>query len=359
MKVTMMKYWIWLTMVTHVGPVLQKRLLDVFKSPEAVYESSEEELRKVKGMNRRAVKSILANRSLEKAKQISESAWRNNIHLLRFDDSLYPEHAKACPLSPILLYYQGKIHPIKKAVAIVGTRRCTPYGRELAQDLATELASNDVPVISGLAKGIDSYAHTACIQNGGYTLAIVANGVNYCYPREHQPLYESIVENGAVLSQYPPNSKPHPKHFFQRNALISAWSESVVIVEAGAKSGALTTAKYAEKNQRKLYAVPNRIDIPEAKGTNRLLAEGATPYLGFESLNISQTDSKSNNYSNRKKSEPTNERTIMEILKRGPLPMTLLAEKLHIEDKALIGQLCTLELEGKVYMRGEIVAKRF
>lgn len=340
-------YWIWLSTIPYVGPVLQKRLLKVFRTPQMVYEINENELRTVKGLNKRAVESLLHHRSLDKAKRVLDEVARTSTNLLTFDSPLYPPHAKDCSASPVVLYYRGQLKPVNEAVVVIGTRRCSDYGKKISLELAAQLSRCDVPVISGLAKGIDGYAHTACIRENGYTVAFVANGVDVCYPPEHQSLYDEIIKRGAIVSQYPPGTKPHPKFFLQRNALMAAWGSHVVVVEAGRKSGALATADFAKKYRRKLYAVPHRIDTKEGMGTNKLIEQGAIPYLGFPSLQMSQ----------KKKRIHGNQEnhSILELLQQGPVTVEQLSERLQIEDTKLIEELFSLELEGEVYIRGETI----
>ena len=157
-----------------------------------------------------------------------------------------------------------------------------PYGRRAAEEIGIDLALHDIPLISGFAKGIDSYAQAACLNKKGYTVIFLAGGVDVCYPPEQQSLYQKTLENGSVfLSQYPPGTQPRPTQFLQRNALISAWSTELVVVEAGEKSGALWTADFARKQGKPIYSVPHPIHISEGKGSN-LLSKGALPYLGMK-----------------------------------------------------------------------------
>lgn len=344
-------YWIWLSMIPYVGPVLQKRLIQAFHTPKGVYEASEIELYTIERISQRAVEAMMARRSLQKAERVLRKAERNAIQLLTFDSPLYPESAKTCPQSPVVLYYKGALRPMREAVTVVGTRGCTDYGKKVTKELATRLASSDTPVISGLAKGIDGYAHTACLQGGGYTMAFVAGGVDLCYPKEHRPLYEEIIRNGAVVSQYPPHMKPEPKQFLQRNALMSAWSTHVVIIEAGEKSGALATADFAKKHSRKLFAIPHPIDVAEGRGTNRLLTEDASPYLDFTSLQLTKKEATSQSGEQEETSE------ILSLLQQGPLSVPVLADQLDRDHATVNEELFLLELEGKVFTRGELVTK--
>ena len=279
-------YWIWLSQIKYVGPVLQKRLLAAFDdSPKAIYFASQADLEKIPRISKRAVDSIMANRDLTGAANVLKQCNEKRIKLLFFPDDLYPPYTKNIKESPAVLYYKGHLRKITNAIGVVGSRRCTTYGRKMAEEIGTDLALHDIPLISGFAKGIDSYAQAACLKQGGYAAIFLAGGVDVCYPPEQQSLYDKTLENGSVfLSQYPPETHPRPTQFLQRNALISAWSTELVVVEAGEKSGALWTADFARKQGKQIYSVPHPIHISEGKGSNLLLAKGAVPYLGINSL---------------------------------------------------------------------------
>ncbi|TKD70671.1 DNA-processing protein DprA [Pseudalkalibacillus hwajinpoensis] len=278
-----MERWIWLSSIPHVGPVTQKKLLAVFGSPERVYHASPAELQEVKGISKRAREAILAARSLERPKRILELVYQKEIWLLPRDDPLYPYYANDVPESPVLLYYKGLIQPILPSVAIVGSRTCSNHARRATEELSHTLSRIGIPVISGLAKGIDQHAHVACLANRGRPIAFVAHGVDDCYPKEHRSLFEAIIDQGAVISQYPPGTAPKPKQFIQRNALISAWSSHVVIMEADVKSGAMTTAHFAQKQARQVFAFQNKDDRIR-QGTNCLIEQGVLPYVSVSSF---------------------------------------------------------------------------
>lgn len=247
-----MEYWIWLSTLPYIGAVSARKLISVLKNPENVYHSSEEELRKIEGLAVRQRNSILEHRELEEAKKIVEQCEKCKISLLSIKDPLYPERAKSCKDAPIILYYRGTIKRIDKAVGIVGARRCTQKTKKVVADLAESYAEKQTSVISGMAKGVDSYAHTACLKSGGYTVAILANGLDICYPSEHQKLKECIENEGLIISEYPPGVRPTKYAFPRRNRLISAWSDELVVVAAGKGSGALITAEYSRKYGRKV-----------------------------------------------------------------------------------------------------------
>ena len=199
-----MLYWIWLTQIKGVGPKRQRLLLGKFNTPENIYRASFKELLQCPGIGNSTAKSIIEERSLEKAKTILDSVNDLNIKLLSLDDSLYPPEAKAIEEMPILLYYKGNLVENSMGVAIVGSRRCSEYGKNVVHEAATYLAKENIAVISGMAKGIDGYAHTSSIKAEGYTIAVLGNGLDICYPPEHIELMEKIIENGVVISEYPP-----------------------------------------------------------------------------------------------------------------------------------------------------------
>ncbi|MBU8881135.1 DNA-processing protein DprA [Bacillus sp. FJAT-29790] len=346
-------YWVWLSRIKFVGPVLQKQLLSHFPTPKAVYGAKEDELSEVHGMTKKAIQSIASSRCLKEAESIMKATQKSGVSLFVFDNELYPEFAKGCKESPILLYFRGELKPFQTSVGVVGARRCSSYGRKIAEWIGEELAELNIPVISGFAKGIDSYAQAACVRKGGYTIAFLGCGPDICYPPEQRLLYHKILENGGTfLSKYPPGTPPKPKHFLERNALISAWSTELVIVEAGEQSGALWTANFASQNNKPVYAVPNQIDTPEGAGTNLLLSRGIPPYLGIRSLQTAKNAMK-----NMPSATPCPDNNILQMLSRAPATILQLANGLNINETVLMDQLLDLELEKKIIIRGNIVYK--
>lgn len=267
-------YWLWLSILPDVGPVLQRRLLEKFGSPADIYHAGEEELRSIEGLGAKRVRCLLERRSLTEAARVLEAVQRIGARLLLPDDPLYPPMVRRLPKAPLVLYYRGTLREQSCGVGIVGARRCTAYGKEVARLAADFLAQQGVPVISGMARGIDSYANTACLQAGGYTLAFLGHGVDICFPADHKKLMDAIVEHGAVISAYPPGTEARPEFFPQRNYLISAWSYSLLVVEAARKSGSLITAGMALEMGRPVFAVPGSIHSRESEGTNALIAAG-------------------------------------------------------------------------------------
>ncbi|MDP4160764.1 MAG: DNA-processing protein DprA [Bacillota bacterium] len=372
-------YWLWLTALKGVGPVTLRNLVKEFGSPQAVYTASQEELKAIRGLRCQVAETILASRSLDRAKRTEEVMQQQEIKLLSFFDPLYPPGVNDFPNQPAVLYYKGNLRPPQASVGIVGSRRCTAYGKQVAAEAAAFLAQQGITVVSGLAKGIDSYTHTACLKEGGYTLAFIANGPDICYPPEHRLLMDEIHESGAVISPYPPGTRPRQEYFPLRNCLLSAWIDKLLVVEAAERSGALITAGYAMEQKRRVYAVPNSIYSPESFGTNRLLAKGAEVYLEPKQLvslvgaqpqrqfaDIDTSVQPSQHNITRKSHEKEvsmslfspQERLIFERLRINPEIPVFVRDLLDIFDgdsKTLLSLLCSMELEGKVMILGQTV----
>ncbi len=248
----MILYWIWLTQIPFIGPVTVRHLIDELGDAEKIYRSGSDQLEKIPGLTVRQRESILQNHSLEKSKRIYEECQEKNISVLCWNDARYPERAKEPSDAPALLYYKGQFEKMDQTVGIIGARRCSQEAKQKTISLAAECAGKEITVVSGMAKGIDSYAHTACLNTDGFTVAILGNGLDICYPAEHNKLMECIEEKGLLLSEYPPGTPPNRYRFPRRNRLISSWSDRLFVIEAGKGSGALITAEYSRKYGREV-----------------------------------------------------------------------------------------------------------
>lgn len=208
------------------------------------------------------------------------------IFQINLSDYNYLRDLPHIPDPPKKLFIRGKL-PAKrvKTVAIVGTRKPSAYGREIATKIASECAKNGIVVVSGLALGIDSIAHRAAIDSGGKTIAILANGVDKIYPRSHEDLGQKILQtNGAILSEYPNNTPARPWQFLARNRIVSGLADAVVIIEAASRSGTLSTANHALDQGKEIFAVPGNITSPLSAGCNQLIKNGANPLTSVEDL---------------------------------------------------------------------------
>ncbi len=204
-----------------------------------------------------------------------ERACAIGARIVPFGDPGYPQLLREIYDPPLVLYVLGELRPAERAVAVVGSRRATPYGRRMTDLIARGLAEAAVAVVSGLARGIDAVAHRAALAQGGRTIAVLGSGLCRCYPPEHEDLLREIARRGAVVTEFPLDAPPFPHHFPRRNRIVSGLSLGVCVVEAGARSGSLVTAEWALEQGREVFAVPHRAGDPGAPGVHRLLREGA------------------------------------------------------------------------------------
>lgn len=209
------------------------------------------------------------------ADDIIEKCQKRNIGIITILDEDYPKSLKNIYDPPFVLYYQGNKNLLQRKyrLAVVGTRKVTTYGKNILLNFVPAFVKNNILIISGLARGVDSMAHRLCLENNGETIAVVANGLDICYPPENLSLEQNIIERGLVLSEYPVGAKSLQYHFPERNRIISALSQGVFIPEAGEKSGSLITADYAIEHGRELYIVPGNIFSPQSKGCNNKIKE--------------------------------------------------------------------------------------
>lgn len=267
-------YWAGFHRVPFVGPTRIERLLRRFGSLERAWNATPGELRAV--LDERAVENVLKTRSTIVLDAEMDRYQRAGIAVISRVDPSYPRLLAQIPAPPPVLYVRGELLPRDEvAVAIVGTRRATAYGREVTSRLAADLAAAGITIVSGLARGVDAVAHHAALQAGGRTIAVLGSGPDVIYPPEHQRLAEQIIANGAVLADYPPGRKPDAPNFPARNRIISGLSLGVVIAEAPARSGALITADFAADQSRDVFVVPGSILSATGQGGLRLLRDGA------------------------------------------------------------------------------------
>ena len=271
-----LKYWLWLTTLPGLTDSSKMLLMEHFSSPEDVYYAREEALWQVDGLKKEQA-ALLENKSLAMADRVLADCARKDIFIITMADALYPERLRNIYQPPLLLYGKGAM-PLfdeEAAVAVVGTRSCTPYGIHCAEKLGYELTQQGGMVVSGMAKGIDAAAMRGALRFGGFTCGVLGGGVDVIYPAENRRLYEDIAATGVLLSEYPPQTEPEAWHFPVRNRILSGLSVAVAVVEAPERSGALITAENAIEQGRDVFAVPGPIDAPNSAGCHRLIREGA------------------------------------------------------------------------------------
>lgn len=301
---TYKQYWYWLQNIPGIGRKKTAALLQNFASPSDIFDAKEAELVKIQGISRKDVKNIITSRNPEKIREDYRQMEKRGIGFVTAGEETFPERLRHIYDAPYSLYYRGSMPPdSKKAVAIVGARDCSPYGREVASCLGRELANAGFLVISGLARGIDVCAHKGALSALGATYAIMGCGIDICYPPSHIETYMQIMGTGGILSEYPVGTPAYPGLFPERNRIISGLSDGIIVVEAKERSGSLISAELALEQGRDVFAVPGRIKDALSAGTNRLISQGAVPvtdvkdvieYYGME-LSVPCPEVKKNN----------------------------------------------------------------
>ena len=267
-----------LNLLPRIGPVRVKRIMEYLGSANAVFSASSQTLMNISGLGSKTIELIKNWESSIDLQAELELANQRELKIITLADSDYPEPLRQMYDPPIVLYVWGEITAKDNHnIAMVGSRKHTYYGQQCARKLSFQLASNGVTVISGLARGIDTFSHEGAIAAGGRTIAVIGSGLGQIYPAENMALASKIAAgHGAVISEFPINCPPDKRNFPMRNRIVAGWSESVLVVECPKWSGSLITANLATDMGKPIYAVPGPIDSPTSAGCNDLIREGAT-----------------------------------------------------------------------------------
>jgi len=349
-------YWIGLNRVRGIGYVRTMKLLNHFGDLGQAWQATERELLEA-GLTHRVVKEFIKIRlSLDLESELKR-IHSLGINILTIEDKDYPRKLLSIEQPPAVLYVKGKIEERDEiAVAVVGTRHTTAYGRQVALELSHFLARHSITVISGLARGIDSIAHEAVINEGGRTIAVLGCGVDVIYPPEHRRLYERIVNNGALISDYYPGTPPDGINFPPRNRIISGLATATVIVEAGERSGALITAEFAANQGREVFAVPGPIYAPCSKGTNRLIRDGAVPLTEFEDILtvLELTQIEEYRYAKKVIQRDEVEEMVANVIKNEPMHIDEIKNSTGLSMEKVSAALVMMELKGMVKQVGNL-----
>ncbi len=272
----MLKYWLWLTSMSAVGNQTRLALLQHFENPENIYYAEEADLKMVESLKPNQISAILEH-NLNPAEHILADCQRYGQRILTIRDAEYPVRLRSIYDPPCVLYVKGRLPAFddEAAIAVVGTRKATPYGIACAERLSYDLASCGAVVVTGLARGGDTAAARGALRAGGVVVGVTGNGLDIPYPPENRDLYEDVAAAGALISEYPPGTEPDGRHFPVRNRIMSGLSVGVLVVEAPMRSGTLITARLALEQGRDVFAVPGPIDAPNSAGCIELLEEGA------------------------------------------------------------------------------------
>ena len=282
------KYWIWLSLLKGLGSKRKHKLLDIYKRPEKIYNLSKKELLKIPGIGEKLVENLLNEETKSILDKHIEYMNRNSIDIISIKDKEYPDILRRIYDPPISLYIKGNKSILNnKSIAIVGCREVSDYGKKAAKYFSYNLAKQNINIVSGLAKGVDSYAHIGTLSTDGKTIAVVGNGLDTVYPAENLYLANKIIENGgAIISEYPLGTKPEKMNFPARNRIISGMSKGIIVIEAKEKSGTLLTVDFALEQGRDVYVVPGNINSINSVGTNELIKQGAKLITTYKDIDI-------------------------------------------------------------------------
>ena len=278
-------FWIGLNMLPNVGPVRFRAIVEHFGSAKGVWEASLDELVQVEGIGKGLAETIVRSRyEVDIEGQIAR-AGTMGVDIITIGDPQYPEKLRMIYDPPPVLYVKGVFSPVdNKSIAVVGTRKASPYGRAVAEEVAKGLAKHGITVVSGMARGIDSRAHMGALAGGGRTIAVLGSGLDVPYPPENAKLMEEIASSGAVISEFPLGTPPLPQNFVARNRVISGLALGVVVVEGDVTSGAMLTADFALEQGREVFAVPGSIASAGSRGPHSLIKQGARLVEGVDDI---------------------------------------------------------------------------
>jgi DNA processing protein len=348
------QYWVAFNRITGIGAVRLRGLLEHFDNLEEAWNAPSQELRAA-GLGPQTVEALVAaRRGMDPAEEL-QRVERLRARVVTWEDAEYPPRLKEIAAPPPVLYVRGSIDAVDEvAVAIVGTRRPTAYGQQVARQIGGELAAAGLTVISGLARGVDAIAHRAALDAGGRTLAVLGSGIDVIYPPEHRSLAAAIVESGALVTDYCVGRQPEAVNFPARNRIISGLALAVVVVEAGATSGALLTADFAAEQGREVLAVPGSIYNRASAGCNRLIQNGARPLLAaidvVEALDLEVTLRQSD--ARQHLPEDSVERQVMGTLSQDPTHVDDVAARCGLPVSQVSACLTMLELKGRARQVG-------
>jgi DNA processing protein len=346
--------WFALKCVPGVGNLLFRRLVEQFGSPEAVFEADRTALLAVKGVTARLISAIRRHQNSDAGKRELEAVRRNGYTIVTQADRRFPPLLCQIPDPPPFLYVYGSLPTTGLNIAVVGSRNATTYGISATRQLSMDLARQQVNIVSGMARGVDTAAHSGAIDAGGLTVSVLGTGLNRIYPRENKHLFHKIAENGAVVSELPLDTGPDAHHFPARNRIISGMCHGTVVVEATGRSGSLITARLAAEQNREVFAVPGNIHSFKSVGTHALIKQGAKLVVHAGDVMEEFEHIQPNHPSASSPPPPTRppltdeEGMVIDRLEADPVHIDDLARRLTLASGRLSGILLQLELKGMV-----------
>jgi DNA processing protein len=349
-------YWLGFNLLSAMGMKRIEKLLTQFGSLQNAWHADEKSLKEAKLGDKIIEKLLVQRKNLNLNAEYDKLAkW--DIHLVLFSDEDYPARLRTINDPPPMLYIRGKLLPQDgKALAVVGTRKCTRYGRDMSAQLSEELAKNGVTIISGLAEGIDTSAHEGALKGGGRTLAILGCGADQIYPAKNSLLAKHVIENGALVSEFSVGTPPMGENFPRRNRIISGLSLGVLVIEAPEKSGALITAGVAAEQGRDIFVIPGNITNNMASGTNKLLQDGAKLVTSakdiLDELNLEYANLQTRVRTQTVVPSSDEEALVLRFISTDPTHIDDIIRQTGLNSSEVMGLLTILELKGLAQSAG-------
>ncbi len=348
--------------VPGIGPARMRKLISYFGCPQKVLDASARSLTLVEGIELKTAQKIKAGINDKFVQDQLKFLDEEHVQILTFWDKAYPDRLKRIYDPPAFLFVKGDVKLLDtQAIGIVGSRIPTSYGRTITEQLSLDLALNNLTIISGFARGVDTIAHSAALKSGGKTIAVLGNGLDIVYPSENRKFLKAFEKQGLFVTEYPFGTKPEAGNFPKRNRIISGLSLGVLVTEAGAKSGALLTAMYAIDQNREVFSVPGPVTSGKSTGTNNLIKQGAKLVQGINDITSELLGQLSLNLGQPTRPEPKlneKEKVLYNLLSNDALHIDQLAIKAGISTTEALTTLLTLELSGAVrQMAGKMFTK--
>lgn len=342
-------YHYWLSTVEGLNISKIKEIIKHFGSIKNAWESNFNEFYKIDGIKPQLIDRIINRRSEKQLLNEINNIKLKGINIISIDSKEYPSRLKEIFDPPYILYVKGRLEEKLKNIAVVGSRKCTQYGRLVSRKISQLLCEYNIGIISGMARGIDTEAHLGALDGSGFTCAVLGCGCDIVYPPENKKLKDEIERKGAIISEYPPGTQPISYNFPARNRIISGISDGVLIVEAGNKSGALITVSYALEQGKDVFAVPGSIFSSVSKGTNSLIKDGAKPVTDISDIlselgidyQIKYQESKIPQLNIR-------EKLVMEVVNDAPIYIDDLFKKVSLKINEINSVLTSLEIKGLI-----------
>lgn len=351
------EYFLWLSRVEGIGIKKIVELVKRLGSAKAIFNANEFTLKSITILNDVDIKNIIKNQDINLLISYIKLNNKHNVKFVTIYDDDYPFLLKQISSPPPVIYYKGYIPNFEThiPIGIIGARNCSPYGRTVTKEYSSELAKNNVIIVSGLASGIDGVAHEATLDANGLTIAVLGSGVEICYPSENLELYNRIIETGCIMSEYPPETKMIKSNFPQRNRIIAGLCHGLVVVESRARSGTQITVNFALEEGRDVFAVPGNVTSKLSEGTNMLISDGAicasSPKVIMSAYNLSLEGYKTNTIEKKNTDNLTKlEKELYSLIissEEGKLQEQLISS-FNIDNSEIIYNLLNLEIKGYI-----------